>query len=214
MLRLPMTLLILVALAIPVAGCVDGQPTSVFIVGNAQLDDQCVVQEDMFWTNGLIDTAFLTDYSLHLIVNNQIRSRAINTTTDPSGVHFTRAEVTIMDVTGASVVGSGAYSVPATGYVPAATDSETPGVSFVYVPAIPVSVRQQMQGLGVGAVQVGVTLFGETNGQIDVQTGEWLYDVQVCNGCRACPDDESLIGTCTPGQENEYYRTTACPPMM
>ncbi|MFW6049990.1 MAG: hypothetical protein ACODAU_02380 [Myxococcota bacterium] len=206
MLRCRVSLAILVALLIPAAGCVDGDSTSVFVLGNAQLDDDCAVQPDTLWVQGRMDTAIARDYVLHLIVRNQILANSSAVGTDPSGVSFTRAEVQLFqDAAGTPVAGvEDAYSVPVSGFVPSAEDFETPGENWVTVPAIPATVRDSLRGRGRATVHLGVTLFGKTNGQIEVETAQWLYLVDICDGCLACVDDEER-GTCNPGQENECY---------
>lgn len=207
MLRLTVSLSIVVALAILAAGCVRGEPTSVFIFGNAAVDDQCMVQQDKYQLSGLLDIADRDNYIMSLAVNNQILARPTNAGTDPNGVHFSLAEVSLEDVTGANIAGIAPYSVPATGYVPAATDSSTPGVGYVDLVAIPSTVGNMLGGVGSGDIRVGITLHGETNGHLSMRTDKWYYDVYLCRDCLGCVN----VGTCRSGQDNVGYPTAACP---
>lgn len=215
MLRFRVSIAILAALmlALGCAGCVDGDASSIFIVGNGTLDDECIIQEDPMLASGQIDAAFASPYTLHLIVQNQILRRSTAVGTDPSGVNFTRAEVFLQDVTGADVSGLGTFSVPAGGFIPSAEDSSSPGRGSVVVSAIPSEVVASFEGTGRATIQLGVKLFGETSGQLEVETSEWLYVVDVCSGCLECVGVDEQEGTCTPGQDGEGYRTDACPPM-
>ncbi|MFW5925566.1 MAG: hypothetical protein ACOCV4_05320 [Myxococcota bacterium] len=208
-----MAILAALMLALGCAGCVDGDASSIYIVGNATLDDECIIQEDPLLAAGQIDTAFGSDYTMHLIVENQILRRSTPVGADPSGVHFTHAEITLQDVTGADIGGVGTYSAAAGGFIPSAEDSSSPGRGWVVVSAVPAEVVASLEGMGNTTIQLAVKLFGETNGQLEVETSEWLYVVEVCAGCLACVGVEDRETSCNPGQDGEGYRTDACPPM-
>jgi hypothetical protein len=188
---------ILLAAGVPATGCVDGEPTSVFIAGNQVVSDDCSVS-DTFLVSGSLDLAARDTYNLRLAVRNQLRARSSNVGADPNGVHFRSAEVSVENDRGTVLMEPDGFL--ASGFVPASEDGETPGAGTVVVPV-------RLSGLATSSgesVHILVRLFGETNGELSVSTGQWAYVVRLCQSCMLCPEDEDPTG-CTPGQDGSCY---------
>jgi hypothetical protein len=196
MVRALLTAAVLFVWAAPLSGCVTGEPSSVFIVGNGRVDDDCIIQQDVFWTIGIADVDAVSSYLVNPVVWNQLRRRSNHIGADPNGVHIQSAEVSIQTLGGATLFGP--FDVPTSGFIPSAQDADSHGVGQVSVP-VPVSPE-----LPHGQVQLSVRLFGQTNGQLDVSTGEWLYVFHVCHGCLRCAPDEEASG-CLWGQDGMCY---------
>ncbi len=145
-----------------------------------------------------------TGYKLGLAVQNQLQARATSGRAEPNGIHITRAEIRLEDIGGNLILP--AYSVPTAGYVPPGADATNPGQGIVTVEVIPVSVIPALAGVGDGATVVSyIRLFGETNGTIDIETGDYVWPISLCNGCLfLCLDDPDASQelACIPGQDS------------
>jgi hypothetical protein len=195
MVRALLTAAVLFVWAAPLSGCVTGEPTSVFIVGNAGFDDECTSEDDTFLLTGLVDVAVRTRYLVHPVVWNQLRRRSNHIGVDPNGVHFHTAEVSLRGVDGSVL--SGPFDVPIAGFVQSAPDADSHGVGIV-------SVSAPVDGApGSGEAHLTVRLFGTTNGQLDVSTGEWQYLLRFCTGCLQCAAADET--SCFPGQDGWCY---------
>jgi hypothetical protein len=197
MVRALLTAAVLFVWAAPLSGCVTGEPTSVFIVGNGTLDDECLIQEEPLLVTGSVDAAVRDVFIVHAVVWNQLRRRSNHVGADPNGVHFHSAEVALMGGDGSVLAGP--FDVPTSGFVPSAQDADSQGVGFVSV-AVPLGTPPSS-----GHAHVSVRLFGTTNGQLDVSTGEWRYLVGFCNGCMQCPAGEEPAGCGYAGQNGFCY---------
>lgn len=209
-------LVLILATALGATGCVDDD-VSAFVAGPIQPQSNmggCTYDPGgMLQFDGVYDVALATQsYSLGLLVFNQLQMRGGSGRAEPNGLHITRAEVSLVGLDGAAIDTGGLpnpFSVPTTGYIPPATDAQTPGSGIVNVEVVPVSYRDSI----AAAVPVGssaplvarIKLFGETNGTINVETGDYQWPIDLCGGCLAqCLRDpmESSEYSCRPGQDD------------
>ncbi|MBO6938831.1 MAG: hypothetical protein JJ863_27935 [Deltaproteobacteria bacterium] len=187
-------------------GCADDN-VSVFITGMAipeVSDGVCDYTGGTMLSNGVYDPSRGNSYILFASVDNALIPRANELRPETNGVFITDAVVNVIDVnSGASL---SEYSVPATGYIP-------PGsTSFVSMEAIPSSIDVSASTQLI----LEVSLRGQTQGEIEIETGSFSWPVSVCSGCLfpACmmtsdgTVDESL-GLCSPG--SNFQLITACP---
>jgi len=196
------TLAILCALT----GCADDN-VSVFITGVAiptVSDGACEYDSSTMLSNGRYDTSRGDSYILFASVNNALIPRANELRPETNGVFITDAVVNVIDANiGASIA---EYSIPASGYI-------QPGsTAVVSMEAIPSSIDVT----GTSQVILEISLIGQTQGEISIETGSFSWVVSVCNGCLfpMCVTtedgevDESL-GLCSPG--SNFPLVEACP---
>lgn len=216
------------ACVLSVAGCVDDN-ISVFVAGNIApeiTDGVCLYSDkpEAFLPEGAFNIDAGGAYSVNLLVLNQLRNRATSIASDPNGVNIQRAEIELQDEGGTPLpISPNPYSVPVTGFVESGNGVEA-GQAPVRVRVLPVSVAQQLQDMGAqnSRIIAQVRLLGETNGTIDIETGQWQWPVQLCGGnclfvC-AGPEEETSMLACEPGsdgasliaQDRPGFRATFC----
>jgi hypothetical protein len=195
----------LMAACLPVVGCVDGEPSSIIIVGQQTLDEECIAQSDPLRSVGTLDTTVRTNYIMHLAVWNQLRARAGHVGAEPNGFHV---ESAVASVEAAAVEeGQDELLVPprrliASGYIPPSEDGVTPGEGTAVV-SVDLGLPEN-ESLPRGMVHLRLQLEGKTNGQHTLRTGEWVHVVELCQGCLACdPGEEG--GNCLQGQDSACY---------
>ena len=187
-------------------GCAD-DTVSVFITGMALPSISGGVCEYSASTNistGIYDPSRADSYVLFATVDNALIPRANELRPETNGVFITDAVVTVRDANaGASIA---EYSVPATGYI-------APGASAVVsMEAIPSSIDVSASTQLI----LDIRLRGQTQGEIEIETGSFSWPVAVCSGCLFPPCvmaadgavDDSL-GACSPG--SNFQLITACP---
>lgn len=194
------TLAILCALV----GCADDN-VSVFITGMAipsVNDGVCEYNSGSTLSSGIYDPSRGDSYILYATVQNALIPRANELRPETNGVFITDAIVNIVDPnTGGSIT---EYSVPATGYIAPG------GSSVVAMEAIPPTVDVS----GSAQVILQISLVGQTQGEIEIETGSFSWPVSVCLGCLFPPcvvtDDttEESLGVCSPG--SNFALTTVC----
>ncbi|MDI1436095.1 hypothetical protein [Polyangium sorediatum] len=171
---------------------------------------------------GTLDVAFATEYSVPLLVGNQLvrRGNAATLRTETSRVVFESVDVHTFDSSGNEL---GAFTAPATGFADPSTGVE-PGYGIVHV----VMVDSGTSALAVGGAMGGraspvevtasVIIRGRTLGGEEIATGEWQFPVDVCRGClvyyapeaddpltveRDCSlTADAPAGLCRPGLDN------------
>jgi hypothetical protein len=142
-----------------------------------------------------------------LYVNQMInRESAGPVRADPNGVFIQGAEVELRDAAGNALFP--AFSVTASDFIPSAVD-ETESRDVGVLEIVPGSSWVQLSSMvgpgGSMTIIAAVVAFGETNGDVSVETDEFLWPIDVCNGClyqEVSVDDEggAVLG-CTPGQD-------------
>ncbi|HXK19189.1 MAG TPA: hypothetical protein VNG33_15355 [Polyangiaceae bacterium] len=155
----------------------------IYIVGVAlRQQGSCAVRGDLGTTilaKGTMDRLFASEYVAALIVGNQLMQRGSRerVRTETSRVSLKGAEVKLEDSQGNELVP--AFSAIATGFVDASDGTDAaPAVMFATL--IPNSV---VASLPQGTVVSKTRVFGTTLGGEDVESGELLFPIDVCDGC-------------------------------
>ena len=187
-------------------GCADDN-VSVFITGMAlpSVDEGvCSYDANTMLSSGIYDTSRGDSYILFASVNNALIPRANELRPETNGVFITDAVINVIDANGGASISE--YSVPATGYIGPG------GSSVVSMEAIPSSIDVT----GTTQVILEVSLRGQTQGEIEIETGSFSWPVSVCSGCLfpACVmstdgEVEESLGVCSPG--SNFQLITACP---
>ena len=204
-------------------GCVDDN-VSVFISGNlAPMIEESSCAYDpgstTFISSGKLDVAFGGSYEIHPIIQNQLQRRGVSGRPETNGIHITRAEVTLEGLDGLPLDFGGflpnPFSVPTTVYIPPASSPDAPGAaagSIVVVPA-DYTLSLPVAAGSTTTITASVRLVGRTLGDIDIETGDWIFPIEVCNGCLLIceigPDDELV--SCNPGQDSSFFDADLCP---
>lgn len=196
-------------------GCVDDN-VSVFVSGNlAPMIEETSCTYDpgsaSQLSQGTLDVSFGGTFELHPVIQNQLQQRGASGRAETNGVRITRAEVTIEGLDGLPVDFAGLpnpFSVPMTVYIPPAASEDSPGLGTGSITAIPADYTLSLP-IAEGStttVVVAVRLIGNTLGDIDIETGDWTYPVEICNGCLLqCPvDAETTLVSCNPGQDTPF----------
>ena len=181
-----------------VGGCVDDNQ-SVYIVGVAiptASDSSCSFEGETTLLNGTYDPSRGNSYIVYPRVINALLPRANEIRPESNGVYIELAVVSIVS-TNAPDVTIAEYSVPAHGFIPPGGSS-----GVVAVEAIPAGVGTTADS---GQLILNIRLVGRTQGDIDIETGDFTWPVSLCNGCLFTPcdpavgNDEPGLGACSPG---------------
>jgi hypothetical protein len=151
------------------SGCtVDNSPSSPFLPG------------------GTLDIAFRHEYKADLLVGNQLvpRGNSSQLRTETARVAIQGAVVRLQDASGAVVWGP--VTVPGSGFIdPASGSNPSYGVTETILLGAQFGAALAGQ-VGTGTVRHFVSVvkvFGRTLGGMAVESGEWQYPIDVCNGC-------------------------------
>ena len=210
------------ALLAALAGCA-ADNASVYIEGNIVPEKQdlgCTVSADgALLTAGFYNVDGEWPYVIHPLYNNQLLSRASDVRADPNGVLIMGAEIELQDIAGAPLALDASLPNPFT--IPASTfihsgDVGQPGQNVGEIQAIPEPYRAWLSAnTQRGTIIISVKVFGRTNGNIDIQSGAWVWPVVLCGGdclyqCLG-PDDTTEVYSCNPGQDFTSVVTCAAP---
>jgi len=155
----------------------------IYIVGVAlRQQGSCAVKADLTTTilaKGTMDRVFASEYVAALIVGNQLMQRGSRerVRTETSRIALKGAEVKLENSQGAELVPP--FSAVGTGFVDA-SDGTDAAPAVVFATLIPSSVKDS---LPAGTVVSKVRVFGTTLGGEDVESGELLFPIDVCDGC-------------------------------
>lgn len=182
-------------------GCADNRST-LYVVGVLAKSEDCTVTFDPGQPRigrGLMDTfVALGGYAPPLLIGNQMVPQGNNDQlrTETSRVDLRGAEVRLSAVGGAELAN---FSTTASGSINPAP-STAPGFYGTTVMMVPPGLNPP-DGEYIASVRV----FGVTLGGQDVETGEFLFPIQVCSGCSlmgdCSPTTEEPVGACRPGQD-------------
>jgi hypothetical protein len=213
--------------------CADNHE-SIFIYGVVALTaPDCTAKGDSgskLLASGVMELKLTDNYRNFFLVGNQLIARGSpsNLRAEPNRVQINGATVTL---TGSDGTSFPAYSVQANGTV-SPTISADPTYAPVYVELIPSSIGQQLKKIltpkaGNAApsltLKASVTVWGQTLGLNDVESGPFTFSINVTNGgtivptydslgvvnCKKVPTDVTFVASCFPGQDVEaipcYY---------
>ncbi len=181
-------------------GCEDSGAT-VFIAGAVLADegDCTVTPGNTFLLRGAYDRSGMGHYTIFPVYVNQIRSRTTPLGTDTNGVHITDAEVELQATDGTALSLPGLpnpFTVATNAFVPSASGS-TPGRGVGSIELIPIVYSAALPP--AGTIIASVRAFGETNGTVDVETDDFRFPIDICDGCLfMCAEEPAFC--CTPGE--------------
>lgn len=167
-------------------GCAENQ-SSLFIRAALVVPaDTCTVSPDSSAETlfrGSLDIALAAEHHGALLVGNQLvpRGNQAQLKTETSRIQLTTADVTVYSATGAEL---GAFSVPISGFVDPGSAS-SPGYGAAEVVMVDAASATAALGGGPGPIEVisSVILHGTTLGGKAVDSGEWQFPIDICNGC-------------------------------
>ena len=170
--------------AMSVNGCVT-QNSELFI--RAVTDSppgQCVVKAEadaQIRLVGVHDLAFGGPYYAALLWGNQLVSRGSNdlVRVEPNRVTLESADVSVQLANGSEII---AYSVPTSGFADP-TVGGLPGYGLAAVQLVDFKSARAAYKAGHRSVVSKVRVFGKTLGGSSVQSDEFTFVVQLCNGC-------------------------------
>lgn len=187
-------------------GCVDNE-SSVFIVGVFNLStSDCLAKPDAeaeLLFAGTIDLAFTTTYNAALLVGNQLTEQGSRERlrTETSRMRLQGADVTLFRPDGSSV----SFTTSASGFVHSAdgTDPSYAAVSAQLIRDGDLS-PDTLDGIAIARVRV----FGESLGGEDVESGDYDFPINVCNGCLVRFPAEALVNNeCVADAEVDQEQT-------
>jgi hypothetical protein len=201
-----LTLVLAAATASSAVGCVDNDST-IFIAQMMQIDpeSECTVVNDPSSPSisaGVIDVSITDQYFGMVLVGNQLvrRGDPQRLRTETGRVQLFEAEVEVFDYAGATL---SSFIQPVSGFIDVATGAN-PGWGLTGLTLID-GAAAAASGGNAGLV-ARIRIRGETLGGLEVETGEWDFPINVCNGCflivepATCEDER--VETCMPGQDS------------
>lgn len=198
----PAGLALMAALVAP-TGCVTNE--SSFFVQHALLIDEgedCIFESDLAaYSAGVLDLGVLgpedATYGIGVSVANQLASLGDPNLlrTETSYIRLEGAEISIEGLNGAPSVS--AFTVPLSDTIPP-SEGEDPGEAVAYFTLVPRGAIQE-----TGTYLITMQLFGHTLGGTPIEAGEFVWPLDVCDGCLATCD--SAVPPC-PFQLGGDYR--------
>jgi hypothetical protein len=222
---------LLACAAFSTVSCAENE-SSLFVIGVYALSrTQCVADPSssaVLLPSGTLDRTLASGYNAALLVGSHLTQRGSreNLRTETSRLSIEGAHITLYSTTGEEIVRP---DVAATGLVNPASGTD-PGLASVFAQLIrPVDV----DALGpAGQAIVRIRIFGTTLGGQEIESGDYDFPIQVCDGCLityppesfdpATPMDkaylcspaadamsESTVQICSPGQD-DYVPCSVC----
>jgi hypothetical protein len=191
-------------------GCEDNA-SMLFIKGVLAIETtNCVAKPESAGTLrafGSLDTSLANGYVAALLVGSQLTQRGSREQlrTETARLSLEGAEVTLNDASGnpLDIGTNNPFTTLGTGFVDPASGT-SPGFGAIFVDVIPAGVMGGVSTAlgGRGVVQAKIRVFGTTLGGQDIESGDYTFSIEVCNGCLieyANVDDTSGAGdfTCT-----------------
>ncbi|MBN1655560.1 MAG: hypothetical protein JXA30_17465 [Deltaproteobacteria bacterium] len=175
---------IAVWLFLALAACVDEAPALV-VVNAIPLDEDCVAKtgEDIVRSRGRYDVFCGTSYLVPFEVWSYMVARGDpeRPRAETNVAQFDRAEVQLLTPDDATIVPT--FSVPVGGSL-LPGDGTDPGKAVVWVELIPAkAVSELPQPDEYSQIVAQVQLFGKTNGDVEVETGEFRFPIDLCDRC-------------------------------
>lgn len=193
----------LCSLAAP--GCEDNA-SMLFIKGVLAIETtNCVAKPESSGTLrafGRVDTSFPGGYVAALLVGSQLTQRGSREQlrTETARLTLEGAEVTLNDTAGnpLDIGTNNPFTTLGTGFVDPAGGTQ-PGFGAIFVDVIPGGIVDDVARAlnGRGVVQAKIRVFGTTLGGEDIESGEYTFSIEVCNGCLIsypAAADSSLAG--------------------
>ncbi|MEZ4288590.1 MAG: hypothetical protein R3A47_10705 [Polyangiales bacterium] len=217
------------AAAMLMTSCADGDP-AVYIVGGqvpTTTSDTCAYSgtfnADLFLTKGVYDVAYDAPYVFGGLVASQLRERSSELGVNKATLIVHGYDIEILDRLGnevdLGVDSSGAavnnpYRQLSTGLIQSVSSAGAISYGISAVDLIPSGYRTVLRSLipnpndpnSSTDILVKMTVFGETNGGLDVESREFQFPIEICSGClEFCGSANSV---CHAGQDGNTYCAT------
>jgi hypothetical protein len=172
------------------AGCEDNT-SMLFIKGVLATEvTNCVAKPEsaaVIRTGGRLDVSLANGYVAALLVGSQLTQRGSREQlrTETARLTLEGAEVTLNDGRGNLLdIGTNPFTTLGTGFVDPAGGTQ-PGFGAIFVDVIPAAVKDALLASlgGEGVVQAKIRVFGTTLGGQSIESGDYTYSIEVCNGC-------------------------------
>lgn len=176
-------LLFTLALGLGAFGCADNE-SSLFIEGVLNISSSdCVARPDAeaeFISRGILDTAFAEGYVAAVQVGNQVTQQGNREKlrTETSRIHLEGVTGSVFDVLG----GEHAFEAIGTGFVHPAAGTE-PGLAAMFVNLVNADNIDEIAAAGQGQMVVRFRVFGRTLGGKEIESGDFDYPIEICEGC-------------------------------
>jgi hypothetical protein len=124
--------------------------------------------------------------------------------TETSRVQLQGAEVRVESISGTSTVQEANFTVPGNGFVDPSS-GDTPSFGLMGTVLIDSATGLRMQSAlkmagGVKRLTAHVKVFGRTLGGLSVESGEWLFPINVCYGCLVSFPADAIVADVKPRQ--------------
>jgi hypothetical protein len=220
---------LLACAGISTQGCAENE-SSLFVIGVYALSrTQCIAEPNstaVLLPAGTLDRSLASGYNAALLVGSQLTERGSreNVRTETSRLQIEGAHITIYSTDGAEIARP---DVAATGLVHPANGTD-PGLATVFAQLIRPGDAGALGPAGQAIVRIRI--FGTTLGGQEIESGDYDFPIQVCDGCLisyppeaadpAAPAGQYLCSTaadtmtettqiCYPGQD-DYIPCTEC----
>ncbi|HET9933888.1 MAG TPA: hypothetical protein VFQ35_24455 [Polyangiaceae bacterium] len=189
--------------ALCVPGCADNN-SMLFIEGVLAVEaSDCIAKAEsgaLIREGGTLDLSLRSGYRAALLVGSQLTQRGSREQlrTETARLVLKGADITLQDAYGRNLDLGGnpnPFSTIGTGFVNPAAGTE-PGLGVIFVDVIPSVLSDAVSGAlnGSGLVLAKIKAFGETLGNQKVESGEFLYPIQICRGCLISYPATSMTG--------------------
>ena len=171
------------ALAFGAFGCADND-SSLFIQGVLSLpSSDCVARPDAqaeFISQGVLDYGFAGAYVAAVQVGNQLTQQGNREKlrTETSRIQLQGARGTVFDVSGAGTD----FEAIGTGFVHPAAGTE-PGLAAMFINLVGGEGLEAVRAGGEGTIVVRFRVYGTTLGGKEIESGDYDYPIEVCEGC-------------------------------
>jgi hypothetical protein len=151
----------------------------------------CVAKPESAGTlraGGRLDISLANGYVAALLVGSQLTQRGSREQlrTETARLVLEGAEVTLNDAAGnpLNIGTNNPFTTLGTGFVDPAGGTQ-PGFGAIFVDVIPAGVMGGVKTAlpSGGVVQAKIRVFGTTLGNQSIESGEYTYSIEVCNGC-------------------------------
>jgi hypothetical protein len=173
-------------------GCADND-SMLFVEGVLAIEaTDCVARPEsgaLMRAAGTLDLSLRGGYRAALLVGSQLTQRGSREQlrTETARLVLKGADITLQDAYAQNLDLGGnpnPFSTIGSGFVNPAGGTD-PGLGAIFVDVIPAALAASVEGgvQGSGLVLAKIKVFGETLGGQKVESGEYLYPIQICRGC-------------------------------
>jgi hypothetical protein len=206
-------------------GCLDNDRSLVIMWAQPPLESECSIPIQgvagaEYRTMGLLDLSFFTEPTYMMIIQahnylvnntdeeiNEVNSRDIFLERVEIGYRWLRnRDLIASSYPGLLEIENEKRKIPISGTLGAAAGMDDPGQLVMSIPeAIPPSTGVQLADLSEQDAElvvfgIKVKLVGSTRGGSKIESNTFLFPVELCFGCHACPGGGTYT-SCIPGQD-------------